>query len=69
MSLSIYIKGDYEEFHASKAAKNKANSKPTQSQIPGFGRTCKRLTKRISDMIKADLAETEMRDNKSKVTK
>ena len=28
MSASIYMKGDYEEFHALKAAKNKANSKP-----------------------------------------
>jgi hypothetical protein len=25
MSLSIYMKGDYEDFHALKAAKNKAN--------------------------------------------
>jgi len=28
MSLSINMKGDYEEFHALTAAKNKANSKP-----------------------------------------
>jgi hypothetical protein len=28
MSLSIYLKGDYEELYALKAAKNKANSKP-----------------------------------------
>jgi len=28
MSLSIYMKGDYEEFHALGRRKNKANSKP-----------------------------------------
>jgi len=28
MSLSIYIKGDYEEFYALRRQKNKANSKP-----------------------------------------
>jgi len=28
MSLSIYMKGDYEEFHALRRRKNKANSKP-----------------------------------------
>ena len=42
MSLSIYIKGDYEEFHALKATKNKANSKPISNAgsdaewIPAF---------------------------------
>ena len=34
MSLSIYMKGDYEEFHALKVVKNK----PNQSQSPAFGR-------------------------------
>jgi len=28
MSLSIYMKGDYEEFHALGRPKNKPNSKP-----------------------------------------
>jgi len=28
MSLSVYMKGDYEEFHALRRRKNKANSKP-----------------------------------------
>ena len=28
MSISIYMKGDYEEFHALRRRKNKANSKP-----------------------------------------
>ena len=28
ISLSIYMKGDYEEFHALRRRKNKANSKP-----------------------------------------
>ena len=28
MSISIYMKGDYEEFNALKAAENKPNSKP-----------------------------------------
>jgi len=27
-SLSVYMKGYYEDFHALKAAKNKPNSKP-----------------------------------------
>jgi len=30
------MKGDYEEFHALKPAKNKANSKPIQSQSAGL---------------------------------
>ena len=46
MSLSIYKKGDYEEFYAFGRRKNKANSKPNKlvlssvewSQLPGFGR-------------------------------
>jgi len=38
MSLSIYMKGDYEEFHALKAAENKANSKPNKANMPAFGR-------------------------------
>ena len=28
MSISIYMKGDYEVFHALRRRKNKANSKP-----------------------------------------
>ena len=35
MSLSIYMKGDYEEFHALKAAENKANSKPNKANPSG----------------------------------
>jgi len=35
MSLSIYLKGDYEEFYALKAAKNKANSKPISRPSAG----------------------------------
>jgi hypothetical protein len=37
MSLSIYRKGDYEEFHALKAATNKANFmlKTTQKGVAG----------------------------------
>jgi len=33
MSVSIYMKGDYEEFHALKAAKNKPNSKPNKANL------------------------------------
>jgi len=32
MSVSIYIKGDYEVFHALGRRKNKPNSNPIQSQ-------------------------------------
>jgi len=32
MSVSIYMKGDYEELHALRRRENKANSKPIQSQ-------------------------------------
>jgi len=36
MILSIYMKGDYEEFHALRRQKNKANSKPIrQERIAG----------------------------------
>jgi hypothetical protein len=52
MSLSIYMKGYYEEFHSLRRRENKANSKPIpsglrrwlkncrtdQSQLDGFGR-------------------------------
>ena len=37
MSLSIYMKGDYEEFHALRRQKNKANSKPNKANMPAFG--------------------------------
>jgi hypothetical protein len=33
MSLSIYMKGDYEDLYALKAAKNKPNSKPIKSNF------------------------------------
>ncbi len=32
MNLIIYLKGDYEEFHALTAAKNKPNSKPNKAK-------------------------------------
>jgi len=36
MSLSVYMKGEYEEYQALKAAKNKPNSKPIrQEEIAG----------------------------------
>jgi len=38
MVVSIYMKGDYEEFHALKAAKKQSQFKAKQSQSPGFGR-------------------------------
>jgi len=31
MSLSVYMKGDYEEFHALRRRKNKPNSKPNKA--------------------------------------
>jgi len=34
MNVSIYLKGYYEELHALKAAKNKANSKPIAGLRP-----------------------------------
>jgi len=37
-SLSIYMKGDYEEFHALRRQKNKANSKPNKANLPAVGR-------------------------------
>jgi len=37
MGVSVYMKGDYEDFHALRRRQNKANSKPIQSQSPGFG--------------------------------
>jgi len=33
MSLSTYMKGDYEDFHALRRRKNKANSKPNKANI------------------------------------
>ena len=36
MGLSVYMKGDYEEFYALKAAKNKANSKPIKANQSQF---------------------------------
>jgi len=41
MSLSIYMKGDYDEFYALRRRKNKANSKPISESYPppkGTGR-------------------------------
>jgi len=35
MSVSIYMKGDYEEFHALRQRKNKANSKPICQPLTG----------------------------------
>ncbi len=35
ISLSIYMKGDYEEFHAQRRRKNKANSKPICRPLGG----------------------------------
>jgi len=37
MGISIYIEGDYEEFHALRRRKNKANSKPNKTNSPAFG--------------------------------
>jgi len=34
------MKGDYEEFYALKAAKNKANSKPNEKKLILENRTC-----------------------------
>ena len=39
-SLSIYMKVDYEDFHALGRRKNKANSKPNKANMPAFGRKC-----------------------------
>jgi len=33
MSLSIYMKGDYEEFQALRRRKNKPNSKPNKANL------------------------------------
>ncbi|HUT46782.1 MAG TPA: hypothetical protein VMX36_10890 [Sedimentisphaerales bacterium] len=46
MSVSIYMKGDYEDFQPFRRRENKANSKPNKlvlssvewSQSPAFGR-------------------------------
>ena len=38
IGVNSYMKGDYEEFHALKAAKNKPNSKPIKANMPTFGR-------------------------------
>jgi hypothetical protein len=35
MSLSVYLKGDYEELYALNAAKNKPNSKPICRPLGG----------------------------------
>jgi len=37
MSVSIYMKGYYEDFHALDRRKNKANSKPNKANMPVFG--------------------------------
>jgi len=36
MSLSIYMKGDYEDFYALRRRKNKANSKPNKANRRGL---------------------------------
>jgi len=41
MNVSIYMKGDYEEFHALRRQENKAK----QSQIAAFGRKSEALHK------------------------
>jgi len=33
MSLSIYMKGDYEEFYALRRRKNKPNTKPNKANL------------------------------------
>jgi hypothetical protein len=33
MSLSVYMKDDYEDFHAFGRRKNKANSKPNKANL------------------------------------
>jgi len=37
MGVSIYMKGDYEDFQAFGRRKNKANSKPNKTNSPAFG--------------------------------
>ncbi len=37
-SLSVYMKGYYEDFHAFGRRKNKPNSKPIKANMPAFGR-------------------------------
>ena len=39
MSLSIYMKGDYEEFQALRRRKNKPNSKPIKSNFINLSTT------------------------------
>ena len=36
MSISIYMKGGYEEFHALRRRKNKPNSKPNKANLRHF---------------------------------
>ena len=52
MSLSVYMKGVYEEFHALKAAKNKAK----QSQTPAFGRKLEALNPKQDEWVSNDKA-------------
>ena len=55
MSLSIYMKGDYEEYYASKAAENKAK----QSQFAGESELTKTIPIPIND--NRDEAATQSR--------
>jgi hypothetical protein len=56
-ALSIYLKGDYEELYALKAAKNKANSKPISNAgsdaewIPAFAGMTNNKYPRLSALI------------------
>ena len=46
MSLSIYLKGNYEEFHALSRRENKANSKPNKLVLSNVEWTQSRLAPR-----------------------
>jgi len=55
MSLSVYMKGDYEELFALEAAKKQSQSKPKQSQSPAFGRKSEALSsKSETDRMEAE---------------
>ena len=47
MSVSIYKKGEYEDFHAFGRRKNKPNSKPISNGMSAFCLWCKRLPRPI----------------------
>jgi len=48
MNVCVYLKGDYEDFHALDRRKNKANSKPNKANPPAFGR--KSETRRMENL-------------------